>query len=123
MSDRLKILVADDDIMILRLVSDSLIKRDHEVITAIDGDEALEKALNNDIDVLITDIVMPGMEGIEVISEVAHKKPDVGIIAISSEGSAGYTSFLEMAKTVGAGASLKKPFKRRDLIIALHSVM
>lgn len=123
MSDRLRILVADDDALTLRLVGDTLIKHGHEAVTVTDGGEALEYALDNDIDVLITDIIMPGVEGIELISEIINHKPNIRIIAMSGEGSVGYTSFLEMAKTVGARTVLEKPFKRTDLIAALNLVL
>lgn len=122
-ADNQKILVADDDIMILRMISGSLEKQGYDVVTTDDGQDTLDKALNEDFDLIITDIMMPGMEGIEVISELLDTKPDSKIIAISGQGKAGYTTFLSLAETVGAQHSLKKPFSSKELLETVHSII
>tara|TARA_B100001989_G_C24538007_1_gene465639 strand:- start:790 stop:1119 length:330 start_codon:yes stop_codon:yes gene_type:complete len=87
-----------------------------EVDCAKDGLEALNKIKNKHYDLLVTDIIMPKIEGIELIDMVIELAPNIKIIAMTAEGQAGHTSFLTLAETVGANASLKKPFTPSELL-------
>lgn len=117
-----QVLVADDDELILMLIKNILTKHNCEVTTAKDGDEALKISMNKEFDLIITDILMPGVEGFEFIPEILDKYPKTKIVAISGEGRIGYTSYLELAQTVGAGAGLKKPFIPAQLISKIKDV-
>lgn len=119
----MKILVADDDKMIRQLLQTTLEKEGHEITLAVDGLEALKIAKDKIFDFLITDIIMPGVEGIEVISEIREIQPKIKVIAISSSGAVGFTSYLTLASTVGASATLKKPFTPSELITILNDLI
>ncbi len=117
-----QVLVADDDELILMLIKNTLTKHNCEVTTAKDGDEALRMSMNKEFDLVITDILMPGVEGFEFIPEILDKYPNTKIVAISGEGRIGHTSYLELAQTVGAGAGLQKPFLPSQLISIIQDV-
>jgi CheY-like chemotaxis protein len=109
------ILIAEDDIdvqAVLRL----LLERDgHHVVVASDGLEGLSAFATGNFDVLIVDIFMPGMDGLETMRHIQQQRPDIPIIVISgrpipSDSGAG-PDFLTMAVKLGAVSSLQKPFK------------
>ena len=70
-----KILVADDEIDALESVSRHLVRNGHEVITASDGIDALNKIKETEPDVVLLDIMMPGMNGFEILKEMRSIKP------------------------------------------------
>ena len=67
-------------------------------------------------------IMMPGIEGIEVIAEAIEQNPETKIIAISSESTAGFSSLLTVAETCGATTSLTKPFSPKQLMEKINSL-
>lgn len=87
----------------------------HEVLTANDGDHAINTLKANHADLVITDIVMPHKEGLETIMELRREYPAVKIIAMT-----GFRpptgSYLAMASVLGAHHTLRKPFALDDLI-------
>ncbi len=118
----IKVLVADDDVVVLSMITTILEKHDFDITQVDNGAKAVEKALAQKFDLIITDIMMPEIEGIEVISEIVDKWPESKIIAISSEGRTGFTSFLQIAETVGATASIQKPFTPDELLETIRSL-
>lgn len=116
----IKTLIADDAPLTLEMVRCALAKKEFYLDFANDGQEALDKINTQEYDLVITDIIMPKVEGIEVINEIVNVAPNTKIIAMTSEGQAGHTCFLTLAKTVGADATLKKPFKLGDLMSAIE---
>lgn len=112
----MKILVVEDDKLVHEMLDSILSQQGHIIDSAYNGDEAMTKIKNDKFDLLITDILMPEKEGIEVIQEVKELDPLLKIIAISSGGHAGFTSFLRIAETFGADASLEKPFTAEQLL-------
>lgn len=112
----MNVLLVDDDALFRNLINNALQKQGYQTSIACNGDEALKKIRDGAFDLLVTDILMPEKEGIELIQEVRLTNPKLKIIAISSGGQTGYTSFLRIAETFGADASLKKPFTADELI-------
>lgn len=112
----MNVLLVDDDALFRNLINTALQKQGYQTSIACNGDEALKKIQEGEFDLLVTDILMPEKEGIELIQEVRLTNPKLKIIAISSGGQTGYTSFLRIAETFGADASLKKPFTADELI-------
>jgi len=100
-----KILVVDDNVMMRRLIINLFSDENLEFDEADDGRKGLEKIFRNCYDLVITDIIMPEMEGIEMIMEAKKKCPDLKIIAISG----GKPYYLYMAKKLGIEAVLTKP--------------
>lgn len=106
-----KILVVDDEIKIIEYLTAILSEAGHEVFAATDGNKALGILNRHEIDLIVADIIMPDMEGIEFIGRVKKQKPQIKIIAVSGGGIVDAEIYLKMAFTFGADKILKKPFK------------
>ena len=74
-------------------------------------------------DLLITDIVMPEKEGLEVLMELRKRQPPVKIIAISGGGRNSATDYLPIAKLMGASKVLAKPFSNDVLVAAINELV
>ena len=126
------ILVIDDD-QAVRMTIKLVLERDgHAVALASDGRAGMKAIAAGGVDLLIVDIFMPGMDGIETIREVRKHQPDLPAIVISGtslEGPRGRApglqapDFLAMAVKLGAVRSLQKPFKPRDIIEAVRQCL
>ncbi len=117
------ILVIDDDAAMRRLILRVLGARGHALLEAENGQQGLTLVENRQPDLIITDILMPGKEGIETIREVLDRWPGTKIIAISGGGGSQNLMFLEAAKAFGAYASLAKPFRPEQLIEIVDKVL
>ena len=123
MTTQLSVLVADDHPVFREAALQILEEAGHTVRTAADGPEALRKLAGGWFDVLLTDVLMPGMDGIELISEVRRQHPGVQIIAMSGGGNGrGREDFLNIASNSGAGALLEKPFQANELLDRLRAL-
>jgi len=109
------ILFVDDSPELVEIHSTYLRDMGYTVVTASDGEAALTLLALHQIDLLITDVIMPGKEGFETIIEVRTKHPDVPIIAISGGGRVGARDYLTLAMSMGAIATLSKPFSASAL--------
>lgn len=109
------ILFVDDNPELVDIHSTYLRDMGYTVETAGDGDAAIDLLNQHKIDLLITDVVMPGKEGFETIIEVRTKHPDLPIIAISGGGRVGARDYLTLAMSMGAKATLSKPFSASAL--------
>ena len=101
-----KVLVVDDDPVVGKSFDRVLTDKGYAVITAGNGQEALNKLANEDYDVVFTDIRMPGMDGIEVAERVKQKRPWVPVVIITGYGT---TANEAKAKEVGVSAFIHKP--------------
>ncbi len=121
-----KILVVDDDEDILDLLSQYLSLENHEVMTASDGLMGIKSLKNKKVDLIITDIIMPNKDGIELILELLDD-PDIGNIPIiaMSGGKRKITSEFNLvsAITLGVKEILKKPFSSHELHKAVKSAL
>ena len=119
----MKILIIDDDIQVNKLINIILADEGYEVLQAYNGVEGLN-ILNNSpgIDLIITDIIMPEKEGIEVIRDVKKNYPKLKIIAISGGGRISAHNYLNLAKSLGADHILEKPFSKNDLITIIQQL-
>ena len=112
-----RILVVDDESSITELVEMLLSGEGYEVSTASNGSQGLEKVDSFDPHLVITDISMPDMEGIEFISRLRKRSVSVPIIAMS--GNAVGMNFLKATKLFGATETILKPFNTTDLLAAV----
>ncbi|WP_018659056.1 response regulator YycF [Allofustis seminis] len=107
-----KILVVDDEKPISDIIKFNLEKESYEVITAFDGDEALEKFQQEDVDLIILDVMLPKRDGLEVLREI-RKTSDVPVIMVTAkEQEIDKVLGLEM----GADDYVTKPFSNRELV-------
>lgn len=118
-----RILVIEDDVQVLGMLRRALERAGFEVIPTTDGKRALEIHRKEPADLVITDLIMPEKEGIEIIRELRRDFPDVKIIAISGGGRIGSTSYLKMAQTLGAHRTLAKPFERKEMLAAVRQLV
>jgi DNA-binding response OmpR family regulator len=94
------------------------------VVTAADNGATALRALEaGTFDVIITDIVMPDMEGLELIRKIRKAHPGMAIIAISGGGHSISESYLELAARFGAERTLQKPFGVDALVAAVQEVL
>ena len=118
-----KILLIDDDEQIRKLVRRYLEGEGHRVYDAQTAENGMSVFLAQEIDLVITDILMPGKDGIELITELRREKPEVKIIAISGGGSCAPHLYLASSKYLGASLAIAKPFRREELIQAVDQLL
>ncbi|MEZ4526783.1 MAG: response regulator [Desulfobacterales bacterium] len=115
-----RILVIDDDKEIRNMLKTLLERAGHEITEAADGRDGIEKFRTNSADLIITDVVMPEKDGIEVILELKREFPDIRIIVISGGGIVPPEYYLECVKGLGATYTLEKPFDVDRLLTAVE---
>jgi DNA-binding response OmpR family regulator len=108
----MKILIIDDDVLLRRTVARILTADGHDVVTAPDGSRGMVVFGQERPEIVITDIVMPGQEGIETILALRRTGIPVKIIAISGHDS----EMLETARLIGADDAIEKPFRAHELV-------
>ena len=118
------VLVVDDEESVREMVVKMIEPVGYNVIEAGNGAEARDVCEEASVDLIITDIVMPEKNGIDLIMEVKKEYPDTPVIAISGGGGiAGRYDYLEIAKLVGAKNILKKPFSMAELRSVIDSTL
>jgi DNA-binding NtrC family response regulator len=110
------VLVVDDDPGARASARDLLSGAGYAVEESLNGQRALQRILANPPEVLITEILMPDGDGIELISAVTRARPDVRIIAVAAHRYLGGLDLLELASKLGAHAILDKPLKVEGLL-------
>lgn len=110
-----RILIVDDEDNIRFTLVKTLQAEGHETFEASDGEFAQDILDKHDVDLVITDILMPNREGLETIKMLRESRPEIRIIAMSGGGRLHNTNFLKAAKQFGADLVLKKPFSMADL--------
>lgn len=114
-----KILIVDDEETDLLGLAAMLEPASHQVVLARDADEALELYLGQRIDLVVTDMVMPGRGGLSLISALRDVDPEATIIAISGKS----PGQLEASKIFGATRVMSKPIERADLLAAVEDAL
>lgn len=117
------ILLVDDDEPMRKMLGITLTKLGYQVTEARDGREALRLFAAEPPDLVLTDMVMPDKEGVEVIGELRRLQPDLKIIAMSGGGRGDATDYLKVARLMGAAHTLHKPFSTADLTDAIDSLL
>jgi|SRR5450759_1175353 CheY-like chemotaxis protein len=118
-----KILVMDDEPFILLMIKKMLEKEGHEVDLALNGNDGLELFEKFKPDLVITDIIMPQKEGLEIILELRQKYPDLKIIAISGGGRVGPDGYLPGAKLFGADMVFQKPLIQKEFMLGVSVLL
>lgn len=118
-----RVLLVDDNEEVRRAMTRALARMGHEVTPAPDGRAALMTLEGDPHDLVITDINMPEMDGIELIMKVAERWPSVPIIAMSGGGLMPRELLLENASMLGAGTTLTKPVDLQVLSAAVDRAL
>jgi len=109
----MKILIAEDDFYSRKYLEDLLLLEKYECLSAKNGEEALHLYKNNEIDVIISDIQMPKLSGLELLEEIRKERTDVIVIMTTAYGS---EEFAIRALQLGANNYLKKPINIEQLL-------
>jgi CheY-like chemotaxis protein len=112
----MRILVVDDNDQMRELLRLILETAGHKIVEAENGKIALDLFETTPADLVITDIIMPEMEGIDLIMTIRTRYPGVRIIAISGGGKIDPNLCLNMAGKLGADRILRKPFGKSDIL-------
>ena len=117
--NRERVLVADDDSVIRELITEILSNEGYKVTSVNNGNDAVESILVNDHDLVILDINMPKMNGVEAVKEIREQDENVYILLISGEAE---TEEIKEALNYGADKFLPKPFKKDKLLKEIESI-
>jgi CheY-like chemotaxis protein len=117
------ILLVDDNNELRTVIARSLKLAGHDVYTATDGKAALAILPKVTYDIVLTDIVMPDMEGLELIRSIRKINPAAKIVAMSGGGRGTAEDYLALAKKFGAAATLEKPFQLEALNATIAKVL
>ncbi len=118
-----KILIIEDDREVRDLIQRLLERAGHDIITARDGVEGLEAFRSDSPDVVITDLLMPRMNGVDAIKEIRNINAAAKILAISGGGPCLPATHLKHALGAGATETLAKPFKPNELLNAVSRLV
>ena len=123
MEGNARILIIDDEEQIREMLTQMLSREGYQVVNAKNGKEGMAACRENPVDLIITDIIMPEKDGIEMILELRHDFPNLKVIAISGGGRLGPNGYLEMAKKLGAHRTFFKPFNRKEIIDGVKELL
>jgi CheY-like chemotaxis protein len=119
-----RVLVVDDDKAVRAAIKVVLEHNGFDVVVAPDGRSGIQALEENEFSLIIVDIFMPGMDGLETIRTFKRRAPAVPVIAISGfmfrDSAKPAPDFLSMATKLGAAHALAKPFRPKDLLQAVE---
>lgn len=118
-----KILVVDDDREIRDLMKHALGLAGYDVLTAADGLEANTALANTRIDAIITDLIMPEKDGMQLIGELRKTHPELRVVAMTGGGHIPTEQYFKVARAFGAHALLSKPFTHSELIETMAKLL
>jgi diguanylate cyclase (GGDEF)-like protein len=116
----LKILLVDDDPAILDILGDLIAVFGHEYDTAQDGQEAVEKLKQSNYNIVLTDMMMPNMDGMELLIHIHNNYPDIKVMVVT-----GYDRTFTFTDVINAGASdfISKPFNPDELEAKINRII
>jgi two-component system response regulator ResD len=120
MEETVRLLVVDDEDRIRRLLNMYLSREGFEIDEAVDGAEAIEKALANHYDCILLDLMMPEKDGLEVLQELREEKKMTPVILLTAKGeeSDRVTGF-----ETGADDYIVKPFSPREVVLRVKAIL
>jgi len=118
-----RVLVLDDEDEVRTLLMRALKHAGHEALGAEDGMQGLQIVRAEQLDLVVTDVLMPEIDGLEFMKELAHLRPGMPVIAISGGGVWDAQSLLKVAGALGALRTLSKPFELDDFLNLVAEVL
>ncbi|ATW26893.1 sigma-54-dependent transcriptional regulator [Candidatus Formimonas warabiya] len=115
-----KILLVDDEKNIRMLIEDCLEAAGYEVFTAVDGEHGIEKFADNSFDLVLLDMLLPGIDGLEVLSRIKSKKPEQLVAMITAHGT---IETAVDAMKLGAVDYLQKPFTPEEIRVLVKKIL
>lgn len=114
--NKVKILIVEDNEIFLELLNEFLIDNGYDVACSINGEDAQNKFIEFKPDLVVTDIVMPDVDGIELLLGLRKINPDIQVIVMSGGNRGHADTYLQMADKLGANVVLSKPFQLSELL-------
>ncbi len=111
------ILIVDDDLMVRNVLEQLLQRKGYNIKGVSDGKEALEFIKSNRVDLVVTDISMPGMSGFELLQVIKKTYPQIGVIMMTGHGDI-YS--VKEALSLGADEYMTKPFKGYEVNLIIE---
>lgn len=118
-----KVAVIDDDTDVLNMIARLLGEGGYEVMTFSSVGDAVAALEHTKVDVILTDIFMPRLDGFHLLATMRASQPDVPVIAMSGGGSLIKVDMLPETKAFGAAAILDKPFTGKQLIAVIQATL
>ena len=114
-----RILVIDDEDGCRRVLKEILEHDGHEVVEASDGEEGLAAFKQNEMDLVVTDVIMPGMSGLDFLASLLRQDSDAKVIVIARMGKI----VLKKAEALGAAATLSKPYTMQQMLDTVRDIL
>lgn len=121
--DKRRVLLIDDEKMLRDVLRDAFVAAGYDVAVAANGAEGVRMFEEAPSDIIVTDVLMPDKDGLEVIMELRKRHPDLKIVAISGGDRTGNRRYLRIAKELGAARILPKPFRPKELLAVVEEVL
>jgi DNA-binding response OmpR family regulator len=118
--NKMKLLIVDDEKNIRLTLTQTLESAEMEIDSAVNGEEALQKMESQDFRIILLDLKMPGMDGMEVLKKINETRPDIRVIIITAHGT--IDSAVEAMK-LGAVDFIQKPFAPEEIRSMVKSVI
>jgi CheY-like chemotaxis protein len=119
----MKVLIVDDDVDARTVARAILEDASFEVVEAVDGAAGLRAYRDAGADLVLCDLFMPDVDGLELIRQLRREAPDVRVIAMSAGGFNGTVDLLAAARLLGAQEIVPKPFAAPALVRAVERVL
>jgi DNA-binding response OmpR family regulator len=115
----MRVLVVEDEVRLARQISSALTEDDHDPVVVHDGGAALEKALNNEFELMVLDVGLPGMDGFEVLRRMRAQHVATRVLVLTARGQ---VSDRVTGLQIGADDYLPKPFAMQELIARVRAL-
>ena len=114
------ILVVEDDPALLTGLMDVLVFNGYDVNGVADGEQGLQTGMQDHYDLILLDVMLPGLDGFTICNDIRKKKPNQGIIMITAKGS---EDDIVTGFKAGADDYIPKPFSLRELMVRIEAVL
>ena len=124
-----RILIIEDEELVRLTVKQMLEAAEHEVSTAVDGEDGLRQFRQQPADIVLCDVFMPNKDGIATLKELHEVSADVPVIMMSGGvpapmlGETGPVDYLRLARLLGAASTITKPFQTSHLLAAMETCL
>jgi len=115
-----RILVVEDDPALLTGLSDVLVFNGYDVVGVADGEKGLQAGLHEHYDLILLDVMLPGVDGFTICKHIRRKKPNQGIIMVTAKGS---EENIVTGFKAGADDYIPKPFSLREVMVRIEAVL
>ncbi|GBE03980.1 alkaline phosphatase synthesis transcriptional regulatory protein PhoP [bacterium BMS3Abin09] len=123
MNSKIKILIADDEELILLAWKKELESEGYKVITALNGKLAVEAAAKEKPDIVLTDLIMPEMNGVEVCRKIKEMYPDTQVVFVSGHPAQTEKQIMDFIAAGGRDEYLRKPLLKDEIKTVINGLV